>query len=327
MKALEVITGNDSIQLSELPKPEIAEEECLVHLKNAALNRRDQWIREGKYPGIKDGIVLGSDGCGIVEEGSKRWIGKEVIINPNVNWGSNPEVQSPEYSILGMPVNGTFAEYIHVSEDRLIEKPHHLSCEEAAALPLAGLTAYRALFTKGQITPKQKVLITGIGGGVSQFAMQFAVAIGAEVYVTSGEDAKIQRACDLGAISGFNYRNENWVKESSQFGGYDVIIDSAGGDLLNSYLKLIESAGRIVIYGSTSGTPHKLDLFRLFWSQAQIIGSTMGNDDEFSKMVEFVSDHQLKPTIDNVFNFEDYISAFDQFKAPDHFGKIVLNIQ
>jgi zinc-binding alcohol dehydrogenase/oxidoreductase len=326
MRAITITDQSEPIQVADLPLPTIEEGECLVKLKASGLNRRDQWIREGKYPGIQFGTVLGSDGCGVVEGGDSNWIGKEVIINPNVEWGENPEVQSSTYSVLGMPVNGTLAEYIKIPTHRLHEKPAHLSNEEAAALPLAGLTAFRATIKKGLASKGKKVLITGAGGGVSQFAIAFALASGAETYVTSGVEEKIERVKKLGVKEGFNYKNEKWFKETSSIGGFDTIIDSAGGNQLNNYLKIIKPAGRIVMYGSTTGHPEKLDVFRLFWSQAQIMGSTMGNDEEFVEMLEWVTNYQIKPTIDKVFEFDEYLAALDRFKSPDSFGKIILRV-
>ncbi|MFK7954284.1 MAG: zinc-binding dehydrogenase [Ekhidna sp.] len=324
MKAITNTDQPEPIQLVELSKPEIVAGECLVKLSASALNRRDQWIREGMYPGIQFGTVLGSDGCGVVEEGQSNWVGKEVIINPNVEWGSDSEVQSASYSVLGMPTNGTLAEYIKVPSHRLQAKPSHLSNEEAAALPLAGLTAFRATIKKGLVAKGKKVLITGAGGGVSQFAIAFALAAGADTYVTSGSDEKIERVKQLGVKEGFNYKNDKWSKEAGSLGGFDSIIDSAGGNHLNSYLKIIKPAGRIVMYGSTAGHPEKVDVFRLFWSQAQIMGSTMGSDDEFAEMIDWVNEHKIKPTIDKVFKSDDYLAAFDRFKDPESFGKIVI---
>lgn len=324
MKAIIITDQEEPIQLADLPVPTIEEGECLVKIKAAALNRRDQWIREGMYPGIKPGTVLGSDGYGVVEEGVQEWVGKEVIINPNVDWGSNPEVQSAEYSVLGMPINGTLAEYIKVPAHRLQEKPSHLSADEAAALPLAGLTAFRATIKKGGSSEGKRVLVTGAGGGVSQFAIQFAVSSGAETYVTSGSEGKIERALKMGVKAGFNYKEEKWFKSATQLGGFDAIIDSAGGNQVNNYLKIVKPAGKIIMYGSTTGYPEKLDVFRLFWSQAQIMGSTMGSDDEFAEMVEWVKNHRIKPTVDKVYQPEDCISGFNRFMEPDSFGKIVF---
>jgi zinc-binding alcohol dehydrogenase/oxidoreductase len=325
MKAI-VITNNptEPLQLVDKPKPECPTGHCLVRIQTAGLNRRDQWIREGKYPGIRFGNTLGSDGFGVVEEGPAEWKGKEVIINPNINWGKDPAVQSKEYEVLGMPTDGTLAEYLVVPADRLHAKPAHLSAEEAAAIPLGGLTAYRALFTKGKVTKGSKVLVTGAGGGVSQIAMTFAVVAGAEVHVTSGGMSKIKRCKELGAVGGYNYREADWAKHVMLPGGFDVVVDSAGGNQINNYLRLIAKGGRIVIYGSTSGYPERLDVFRLFWTQAQLMGSTMGNDEEFGLMVKFVNEHKIKPVIDRVVPVAEYLSAFNRFTSPDHFGKIII---
>lgn len=324
MRAITITQEAEPIQLADIPKPDISGDECLIKLSASALNRRDQWIREGMYPGIQFGTVLGSDGCGVVEEGPAEWMGREVIINPNVEWGSNPEVQSDKYSVLGMPSNGTLAEYIKVPAHRLHEKPAYLTNEEAAALPLAGLTAFRATIKKGAANGGKRVLVTGAGGGVSQFAVAFAVTSGAEVYVTSGSNEKIERVKKMGVKGGFNYKEEKWFKEAAKLGGFDSIIDSAGGNQLNSYLKIVKPAGRIVMYGSTTGHPEKVDVFRLFWSQAQIMGSTMGSDEEFGEMVDWITKHQIKPTVDKVFDIDDYLQAFNRFEEPDSFGKIVI---
>lgn len=324
MKAITITQESEPIQLVEISKPKIAADECLVKLSASALNRRDQWIREGMYPGIQFGTTLGSDGCGVVSEGPAEWKGKEVIINPNVDWGDNPEVQSDKYSVLGMPTNGTLAEYIKVPAHRLHLKPSFLSKEEAAALPLAGLTAFRATIKKGVSDVGKKVLVTGAGGGVSQFAIAFALASGAEVYVTSGSEDKIEKMKSMGVKDGFNYREEKWFKAAADLGGFDAIIDSAGGNQMNNYLKIIKPAGRIVMYGSTSGHPEKLDVFRLFWSQAQIMGSTMGSDEEFLEMLEWINKFKIKPTIDKVFDLTQCVQAFDRFKESDSFGKIVI---
>ena len=151
-----------------------------------------------------------------------------------------------------------------------------------------------------------------------------ALAAGADVYVTSGSEEKIERVKEMGVKGGFNYRDEKWSKEAGALGGFDAIIDSAGGNQLNNYLRILKPAGRIVMYGSTTGYPEKVDVFRLFWSQAQILGSTMGNDEEFVEMLEWVNEHQIKPTVDKVYEANDFIAAFDRFKASDHFGKIVV---
>lgn len=328
MKALTLTApGTIAIVEKEIPQPQKGE--VLVRLQAAALNRRDQWIREGKYPGIQTGVVLGSDGAGVVEAAAEdvdqRWLGKEVIINPNINWGDNPVVQSADYRILGMPVDGTFAEYICVPADRLAEKPALLTAAQAAALPLGGLTAYRAVFTNGNLQKGEKVLISGVGGGVAQFAFQFAMAAGADVWVTSGRDEKISFAVEQGAMGGFNYKEEGWHKAARKTsGGFNLIIDSAGGDQLNQLIDTLLPAGRLVFYGATTGLPLKLNLHKLFWLQGRLQGSTMGNDQEFQEMVRFVEEHRLEPFMEDPLKFEKIADAFDTIKEGWQFGKLVV---
>ena len=242
MKSL-IYTGqpDESLGFEDKPTPKPGNNQVQVRLSASALNHRDQWIRMGMYPGLQSNVTLGSDGCGIVTEigagVDHGWKGKEVVINPNNDWGPDPMAQSLNYHILGMPKDGTFGEFLVVDEDRIHPKPGHLTSEQAAALPLGGLTAFRACFTHGQIGPGKKVLVTGIGGGVALYALQFSNAVGAEVFVSSSSDAKIQKATGLGAKAGFNYRNKDWVKEAASVSGFDVIIDSAGGDAMNNYLQ------------------------------------------------------------------------------------------
>lgn len=328
MKAL-VVQENQKISIEEVAEPKIGKGEVRIKLKAASINKRDYWISIGKYPDIQSGIVLGSDGAGIVDkigEGvGKIWQDRAVIINPNINWGDNPLVQGKEYKILGMPANGTFAEYVVVKQDRLTNIPSHLSFEEAASLPMAALTAYRACVHHGNIQTKMKVLISGFGGGVAHFAFLFAKALGAVVSITSGHESNLIKAKELGAVNGFNYHGENWIQEASMHdGGYDLIIDSAGGDQFNNLIKILNPGGRIVFYGASNGLPTSLDLYRLFWKQGTIQGSTMGNDEEFTAMVKFVEQHNISPLISRRYPFEQIENAIKQMKNTGSPGKTVV---
>ncbi|MFN8673772.1 MAG: zinc-binding dehydrogenase [Candidatus Sericytochromatia bacterium] len=329
MKAI-IIEEIGKISLVDTEEPVLDENEVLVKIKSAALNHRDLWIKKGMYAGIKPNIILGSDGSGIVEKvnsiNNESWLGKEVIINPSINWGDNPKVQSSKYKILGLPENGTLAEYIKVDSSLLIEKPSYLNFEAASALPLAALTAYRALFTRGQIEKKDKVLITGIGGGVALFAFQFALAIGAEVFVTSGNDIKLEKAIKMGASKGVNYKKENWEKDFLEEKiKFDLIIDSACGNDFNKLIDLAEAGGRIVFFGGTTGNINKLSPQKVFWKQLSILGSTMGNSEEFFKMVNFVSENKIIPVVDAVYHYTEFESAFERMNNTEQFGKIILN--
>ena len=317
------------IQFIDSPLPSANQEEVVVKIKAAALNHRDEWSRKGLYPNLKNGVILGSDGAGIVESvGSERhshWIGKEIIINPAINWGSSQLAQSKNFEILGMPRNGTLAEYVSVPVDRVHEKPSHLSWEEAGALPLAGLTAYRALVYQGQIKSGDKVLVTGIGGGVAQFAAQFALALGAEVYASSSSEAKSVKALEMGISGTFNYKSDSWTHEAlEKTGGFDLMIDGAAGDTLNNLINVAKPGGKIVFYGATMGNPGKLEARKIFWNQLKIMGSTMGSDQDFREMLYLVSLKQIRPIIDQVFALENAVEAFDRMKAGAQFGKIVL---
>lgn len=317
------------IQFIDSPLPSANQEEVVVKIKAAALNHRDEWSRKGLYPNLKNGVILGSDGAGIVEsvgaDGLSHWIGKEVIINPAINWGTSQLAQSKDFEILGMPRNGTLAEYVSVPADRLYEKPAHLSWAEAGALPLAGLTAYRALVFQGQVKAGDKVLVTGIGGGVAQFAAQFALALGSEVYVSSSSDAKSAKALEMGISGVFNYKLETWTQEAlEKTGGFDLIIDGAAGDTLNNLIAVAKPGGKIIFYGATMGNPGKLEARKIFWNQLKIMGSTMGSDKDFKEMLELVSAKKIRPVIDQVFALHHAVEAFDRMKAGAQFGKIVL---
>jgi NADPH:quinone reductase-like Zn-dependent oxidoreductase len=323
---------NEKLAFKDSPVPELKTGEVLVKIQAAALNHRDQWCRLGMYPGLRFPSILGSDGCGVVEkvadDADKDWLNKEVILNPNVNWGNDSEFQGYNYSILGMPTNGTLAEYVAVPAHRLYAKPAHLSAEQAAAIPLGGLTAFRAVFGKGHVKKGDKVLITGIGGGVALFALQFCVAAGAKVYVTSGSDEKLAEAKALGAAEGFNYKTEKWYKAAQKLEpfGFNTIIDSAAGSDFGEVAKMIAPAGSLVVYGTTAGTPSPINIPRLFFSQANIKGTTMGNDQEFGGMIEFINTHQIVPIVSSVRPIEEAISAFDEMEAGGQFGKLVIKV-
>lgn len=323
MNALLLVAKNQPLMYEDVAMPTVDDSEVLVQVKTAALNHRDVWIQKGLYAGIKYPTILGSDGCGITTDN------QEVIINPSLDWGENPRAQSKAYHILGLPTDGTFAEYVKVPKSNLFVKPQHLSFEQAAALPLAGLTAYRALFTQGQAQSTDKVLISGVGGGVALFAMQFAIAAGCEVWVTSSSEEKIAKAISMGAKGGINYSQEGWAKQLvSQAGPFDVIIDSAVSE---GFADLVHTCaapgGRVVFYGATAlGNIQGIKPAIVFWKQISIIGSTMGNSSEFASMLELVSQKNIIPIVDAVFALRDGNAAMKKMDEGKQFGKLVLTI-
>ncbi len=329
-----------ALVLEELKKPLVLREranlqpasgEVVIQLKASALNRRDYWIQQGLYPGVQPGIVPGSDGAGIVVQTGPgvdvSWRGREVLINPGLDWGNNPAVQSDHFQILGMPRDGTFASEVRVPAGQLHARPSHLNWLEAAALPLGALTAYRALFSQGGLRAGETVLITGIGGGVAGFALQFAVKAGAAVWVTSSSPHKIQRAVELGAQGGFDYTLPLWTTEFSKIAGApNLVIDSAAGTGYRDLIHLTAPGARIVNYGATAGPPEKLDMFKVFWKQLRLTGTTMGSADDFSNMLAFVEKHGVKPVIEDVFPLAEANRALHKMATSPQFGKYVLKI-
>lgn len=321
---------NLPLEIREIKKPKPVKDQVLVRLHYAALNHRDLWVQQDSIP--QQPVILGSDGCGVIEDvgedADPLLIGAEVIINPSLNWGNNPIVQSDTFKILGYPDAGTFSDYVCVSKKQIFEKPEHLSFEESAAVPLAGLTAYRALFSKARLRAKEKVLITGIGGGAALWAMQFAVAYQARVYVTSSSNEKIEKAKALGAIQGFNYTDPEWTKQAQkEAGGFDIVIDSAGGPQFSQLFDLMMPGGRIAIFGRTAGNIPDVPTRLLYWKQISIHGTTMGTRDEFLSMLDLLESRNLKPVIDQVYPLENIHDAFQRMKSANQFGKIVLKIK
>jgi NADPH:quinone reductase-like Zn-dependent oxidoreductase len=319
----------DNLVVEDIDDPRPSPGEAVVQLEAAAMNHRDVWILHGMYPGIRLPVVPGSDGCGIVmavgDEADEKWVGKTVIINPSMDWGDNEKVQGSGYHILGMPANGTFAQQVCVPVGNLVEKPGYLSDELAAALPLAGLTGFRALVTQGEATAEDTILVTGFGGGVGALTTQMAVALGARVATTSSSEEKLETAREIGVDVGVNYRSPEWMETiADKTGGIDLIVDGAGGKAFGPMLNLLKPGGRVVSYGATAGPIEDIDIYRFFFKQLTFRGSTMGSPEDFSGMVNLFEDHQLTPLVDRVFALADIRAAYRRMMEGKQLGKIIL---
>ncbi len=331
MKSAILAQLNEPLRIIESPKPELSLGQVLVAIKAAALNHRDVFIQKGLYAGIKIPIILGSDGSGIITEVAhdldSNLLNKEVIMNPSLNWGDDKKHQAKDYIIMGTPTNGTFAEYVSIAAELIHPKPSHLDWEQAAALPLAGLTAYRALMVQGNLQATDKVLITGIGGGVAQMALQFAIANGNEVWVTTSNTDKLQKAIQMGARGGVDYKKERWNKDLiQQSGEFDLIIESACGDGFGFVIDCCMPGGKIVIFGGTAGNIENIIPAKIFWRQISIIGSTMGSNEDFSQMLSFVNKHKITPNVSTIFPLEHAQNALDLLDSGNQFGKVVLKV-
>jgi NADPH:quinone reductase-like Zn-dependent oxidoreductase len=336
------------IELKEIPRPKPGPNEVLVRLSAAALNHRDLFIRRHLYPAISFTAPLLADGYGtVVEVGSDvtsdqaGLLNRGVVLTPMRLWESDPV--GPENG-RGAPIIGSCAlddagtaqDYVVVGADEVVPAPPHLTPTEAAALPLVGLTGWRALISKSNAAePGRNILVTGIGGGVALQVLQFAAAIGCNVYVTSGDSAKIDRAVDLGARGGVSYKDADWDKQLRSMlpkdrPFLDAVIDGAGGDVVAKTVKLLKHGGVIVQYGMTVAP--KMDwLMQANLANIELRGSTMGSKREFRDMVDFVTEKQIRPVVSKVVKGLDNLEAinglFDDMDHGRQFGKLVIEIE
>ncbi|MBA2313337.1 MAG: zinc-binding dehydrogenase [Actinobacteria bacterium] len=312
--------------MREVPDPAPAPGEVVVEIDAASLNARDAWI--AATPGrVELPAILGSDACGrIVDlgrnvEGAAR--GDRVLVYPALYWGTAEDTPAPEWEILGVPHQGTFAERIALPVENVRPAPARLDNFEAAALPLAALTAWRALVTRGRVAPGQTVLITGAGSGVATFLVQMAVTQGARVLVTSSTTEKIDRSRALGAESGVLYTDKEWPEK---VGPVDLVVDSAGAPTLEVVFRCLRPGGTYVNFGDTIAGEAHFDVGDLYWYQYNVLGSTMGSPHDFDVMLEHVTGAEWRPVIDSVYPLEELGDAFRRLRAGDRFGKVVVTV-
>jgi len=316
MQAVRVHEGG-TLVFEHVPDPVPGPGEVIVELRTAALNRRDLLVSGGTYP-FPLPLTPGSDGAGV-----RRDTGEEVVIYPALGWGEREESTGPDFQILGGPRNGTYAELVSVPEVNVFRKPGRLSWEEAAALPLAGLTAYRALFSRGGLRAGETVLVLGAGSGVSTFAVQLAAQAGARVLVTSSSDEKIERSLALGAEGGVNYASEDWVATVKELGGADLVIDAIGSTWPQS-LDCLRPGGRVVVFGATGGTEATLPVRPFYFGQWSLLGTMMGSPADFAGLLGALESGDWRPVIDSVHPLAEAATALATMAAGSHFGKLVL---
>ncbi|KZT52258.1 NAD(P)-binding protein [Calocera cornea HHB12733] len=317
--------------------PSLKQGEVLVRISAVAFNHRDVWIRKNMYPSVAVGSVMGSDASGVVvasADGNDTLIGSRVFLVPMRGWEEDPRGAERKFGIMGgtaYPVLGTFSDYVVIERSQVIATPDHLDDVHAAAWPLAGVTSWRAVVVKGQVTKGDNVLITGIGGGVALMALQLCVAIGAHVWVTSGNEDKIKNAVSLGAKGGVIYKNEKWsaelgelMKKTDPSAKVDVVIDSAGGEICAQTSKIIREGGRIVVYGMTAA-PKISFTMRDVLKNIELKGSTMGSHRDLINATEFIAKHRVSPVVSDVINgLENGEKGFELMKSGGQVGKIVI---
>jgi NADPH:quinone reductase-like Zn-dependent oxidoreductase len=323
--------GPEVLRLETVPDPEPGFGEALVELRAAALNRRDVFLRKGVAPSPLP-VIPGSDGAGAVRAlgagVSGVEIGDEVVILPSLAWGDREDAPGPDFRILGGPNDGTYAELIRIPAANLFPRPRRLSWHQSAALPLAGLTAWRALVSRARLRPGETVLVLGIGGGVATFALHIARAAGARVIVTSSSNEKIARAVEMGAAGGVNYTNAEWVSEARALAGprgIDVVVDSVGSTWPDS-ISALRPGGRLVAFGGTGGRAAELQVRAVTAGQVDVLGTTMGSPRDFAQLLAAVEAQTWEPVIDSVRPLGEAAAAHAREEAGQHFGKLVLDM-
>src|SRR6202165_5006588 len=324
--------GPAGVRIRERPKTEAAPGTVAVTVRAASINHLDLWLAHGAQR-IPPPRVIAADGAGVVQSsGDPAWRpGDEVVLFPTLccwecEWcRAGENVRCPHFGVLGEHSDGAACALIHIHARNVFAKPAVLSWEEAAAFPLTFLTAWRMLTTRAQMRTDETVLVVGAGAGVAVAAIQIAKHLGARVLATSRSEAKRKRALALGADAVFDSRSFSKEVRAATTDGVDVVFEHVGPATLEESMRSLAMGGRIVTCGSTSGVKAEITMPRLFFRQAALLGSTMGNASEFESVLRAI-DGGLRPVVDSVYPLSDVEAALTRLDAAEQFGKVVLSV-
>ncbi|HMG35042.1 MAG TPA: NAD(P)-dependent alcohol dehydrogenase [Blastocatellia bacterium] len=324
--------GLENMVPAELPEPVAGPGQVVFKLRAASLNFRDLLMVEGRYnPRQPLPLIPLSDGVGEVTAigagVSRVKVGDKIAGNFSQKWISGEPARAKLSASLGGPIDGMLAESRVLDQEGVVHVPEHLTDEEAATLPCAGLTAWNALINTGRLKPGEVVLLQGTGG-VSIFALQFAKAAGARVIITSSSDEKLERTKALGADEVINYKTTaEWDKRAKELTagvGADHIIEVGGAGTFNKSLRAIRIGGRISVIGNLSGNVTEVNLISILMQNICVQGMLVGNRDGFEAMNRAIALHRIRPVIDRVFSFDEAPEAFKYMSSGSHFGKICI---
>lgn len=343
MKAA-VITGHGGLEVvgvaADLPVPEPGPGAVRIKIHAAALNRLDLWVRAG-WPGLELALphITCADGAGVVDAvgaGVTAYApGDRVAINPTIVPPDSPSLltgmeNQARISILGEHAPGVASEYTVVPARNLIKVPDHVDFATAAAAGLVYLTAWHSLITRGGLRPGETVLVVGAGGGVNSASIQIAKLAGATVYVVGSSAERCAQAQSIGADVTINRQDvPDWSREVYRLTGrqgVDVVVDNVGQDTFTSSLRCARSGGRILVVGNTSGPLVDLDLRHVFARQVSIIGSTMGPQQDYIRVMNLVFAGRLKPVIGARLPLSEHREAQRLLAEFEVFGKVVLDL-
>lgn len=334
MKAYKIFQAAEpELRVVELPEPKPGPQQVVVRVRAASLNYRDLMVLNGKYGEVRLPIIPLSDGAGEIValgEGVTRWkLGDRVTGLFFQGWQAGPFQRKMGHTALGGELDGMLAESVTLSEEGVIAMPPHLNFIEAATLPCAGLTAWHALVTCGNVAADETVLLLGTGG-VSIFALQFAKMHGARTIIISSSDEKLARAKKLGADEAINYRSTpDWEKEVYRLtgkAGVDHVVEVGGFNTLGKSLASLATGGQVHVVGGVSGFISEIALFDVIRTSAVITGIRVGSCKMFEAMNRAMALHQTKPVVDRIFEFHHAAAAYDFLQSGKHFGKVVISI-
>ncbi len=327
--------GPEVLRLDEVPDPSPGPDEALVAVHAAALNHLDVWIRKG-LPSVPKPRITGADGAGILValgEGAAAGatarglaLGARVVIDPSIRAVSDP---TGAVRVPGESFDGTHAQLVVVPAANVHPLPDHVTFTEAAAFPLAFVTAHRMLVTRARLQPGETVFIWGIGSGVSTAALAIARAHGARTIVTSSSPAKLARALELGADHALDHAREDvrsLVRALTGGEGAHVVVDHVGAETWKTSVEVAGRGGRIVVCGATTGPNPPAALHRIWWKELSVLGSTMGDATDFAACLELVTSGRARPEIDRVYPLSEIRAAHQRLEAGVQLGKIVLEI-
>jgi NADPH:quinone reductase-like Zn-dependent oxidoreductase len=314
---------------SDIPEPVAGPGQLLVAVRAVSLNFRDHLMVGGLYDSrLALPLIPGSDCCGVVVsggEGTNTAVGTRVVPSFNTLWTDGPLTDAVRPGTLGGPVSGVFAQRIVVPEDSVIVAPKHLTDAEAATLPCAGVTAWRALVTDANVGPDMSVLTLGTGG-VSVFAVQLATALGARVAVTSSSDAKLEQMRELGAVHTVNYRTTpKWGRAIREWQPVDVVVELGGAGTLKQSLAAIKTGGHIALIGVLDGGGTEVPLTQILMRAIRVQGVFVGSRADLAALADFLVRHpEVRPVIDHVATFDDLGTELIRLATGQHVGKVVV---